>query len=151
MSLEKKIEEKLSESLKNKDKNTFPTLRLMISAIIDAKIAKKVRDINLADQEVVAILKKMVKQRNDSCDAYRKAGREELLKTEQNEISIISNFLPKQLDENETKKICEKTIKDLNASSMKEMGKIMGKLKTSHGDQLDFSKVSSILKSILNK
>ncbi len=151
MSLEKKIEEKLSESLKNKDKNTFPTLRLMISAIKDAKIAKKVRDINLADQEVVAILKKMVKQRNDSCDAYRKAGREELLKTEQNEISIISNFLPKQLDENETKKICEKTIKDLNASSMKEMGKIMGKLKTSHGDQLDFSKVSSILKSILNK
>ena len=151
MSLENKIEEKLSESLKNKDKNTFPTLRLMISAIKDAKIAKKVRDINLADQEVVAILKKMVKQRNDSCDAYRKAGREELLKTEQNEISIISNFLPKQLDENETKKICEKTIKDLNASSMKEMGKIMGKLKTSHGDQLDFSKVSSILKSILNK
>ena len=151
MSLEKKIEEKLSESLKNKDKNTFPTLRLMISAIKDAKIAKKVRDINLSDQEVVAILKKMVKQRNDSCDAYRKAGREELLKTEQNEISIISNFLPKQLDENETKKICEKTIKDLNASSMKEMGKIMGKLKTSHGDQLDFSKVSSILKSILNK
>ena len=149
--MKKKIEEKLSESLKNKDKNTFPTLRLMISAIKDAKIAKKVRDINLSDQEVVAILKKMVKQRKRLMRCISKAGREELLKTEQNEISIISNFLPKQLDENETKKICEKTIKDLNASSMKEMGKIMGKLKTSHGDQLDFSKVSSILKSILNK
>ena len=89
MSLEKKIEEKLNETLKNKDKNTFPTLRLIISAIKDTKIAKKVRDSHLSDQDVTSILKKMVKQRNDSCEAYKKAGRTELLKTEQNEINII--------------------------------------------------------------
>lgn len=151
MSLEKKIEEKLNETLKNKDKNTFPTLRLIISAIKDTKIAKKVRDSHLSDQDVTSILKKMVKQRNDSCEAYKKAGRTELLKTEQNEINIINSFLPKQLDENETKKICEKTAKELSATTMKDMGKIIGKLKSTHGDQLDFGKVSVILKGILNQ
>ena len=98
MSLEKKIEEKLNESLKNKDKTVFPTLRLIISAIKDFKIASKVRDGSLKDQEIISILKKMNKQRNDSCIAYKKAGREDLLKREQDEISIIDNFLPKQIN-----------------------------------------------------
>ena len=149
MSLEKKIEVKLNESLKNKDKSVFPTLRLVISAIKDFKIASKVKDKDLKDQEIISILKKMTKQRNDSCEAYKKAGREDLLKKEQEELAIINSFLPKQMSEEETKNICEKVIKDLGATSIKDMGKVMGTLKKDYGDVLDFSKVSNIIKQIL--
>ena len=149
MSLEKKIEEKLNESLKNKDKTVFPTLRLIISAIKDFKIASKVRDGSLKDQDVILILKKMNKQRNDSCEAYKKAGREDLLKKEQEEISIINDFLPKQMSDEETKNICKKVIENLQAKSIKDMGKVMGVLKKEYGDVLDFSKVSSLIKELL--
>ena len=150
MSLEKKIEEKLNESLKNKDKTVFPTLRLIISAIKDFKIASKIREGSLKDQEIITILKKMNKQRNDSCLAYKNAGREDLLKKEQEEISIINNFLPKQMNEEETKTICKKVIEKLEAKSIKDMGKVMGALKKEHSDVLDFSKVSKIIKDNLN-
>ena len=149
MSLEKKIEEKLNESLKNKDKTVYPTLRLVISAIKDFKIASKVRDGSLKDQDVILILKKMNKQRNDSCEAYKKAGREDLLKKEQEEISIINNFLPKQMSDEETKNICKKIIENLQAKSIKDMGKVMGVLKKEYGDVLDFSKVSSLIRELL--
>ena len=150
MSLEKKIEEKLSVSLKSKDKEVYPTLRLIISAIKDMKIANKIKEESLKDNEVTSILKKRVKQRNDSCEAYQKAGRKDLHEKELKEINIINEFLPKQLDEAQTKEICEKLIKQVNAQSMKDMGKIMGALKNSHGDALDFSKVSKIIKELLN-
>ena len=149
MSLEKKIEEKLNESLKNKDKTVFPTLRLILSAIKDFKIASKVREGSLKDQEIISILKKMNKQRNDSCEAYKKAGRDDLLEKEQDEIAIINNFLPKQMNEEETKKICQKVIESVGATSVKDMGKIMGVLKKEYGDVLDFSKVSNLIKEIL--
>ena len=149
MSLEKKIEEKLTESLKNKDKTVFPTLRLIISAIKDFKIASKIKEGSLKDQEIISILKKMNKQRNDSCAAYKKAGREDLLKKEQEEISIINNFLPKQMSDEETKKICKRVIESLQAKSIKDMGKVMGALKKEYGDVLDFSKVSNFIKEFL--
>ena len=149
MSLEKKIEEKLNESLKNKDKSIFPTLRLIISAIKDFKIASKVREQTLKDQDMIQILKKMTKQRNDSCEAYKKAGRDDLLEKEKNEISIINNFLPKQMSEEETKTICKKVIDQVQAKSLKDMGKVMGALKKDYGDVLDFSKVSSLIKELL--
>ncbi len=149
MSLEKKIEEKLNQSLKNKDKTVFPTLRLIISAIKDFKIASKIKEQDLKDQEITSILKKMTKQRNDSCEAYKKAGREDLLKKEQEEISIINEFLPKQMSEEEIKTVCQKVIKQVGASSIKDMGKIMGILKKDYGDVLDFSKVSKLIKEIL--
>ena len=149
MSLEKKIEEKLNESLKNKDKTLYPTLRLIISAIKDFKIASKSKDQNLKDQDIISILKKMAKQRNDSCEAYKKASRDDLLKKEKDEIEIINNFLPKQMSEEETKNLCKKVISDLGATSMKDMGKVIGELKKNHGDVLDFSKVSNLVKDIL--
>tara|TARA_B100000965_G_scaffold306595_1_gene265534 strand:+ start:80 stop:532 length:453 start_codon:yes stop_codon:yes gene_type:complete len=149
MSLEKKIEEKLNESLKNKDKLVFPTLRLIISAIKDQKIAKKLKDQDLKDPEVISILKKMNKQRNDSCEAYKKAGREDLLKKEQEEISIINEFLPKQMSEEESKDLCKQVIEKVGAKTMKDMGKVMGVLKKDYGDVLDFSKVSQNLKNLL--
>ena len=91
----------------------------------------------------------MNKQRNDSCEAYKKAGREDLLKKEQEEISIINNFLPKQMNDEETKNICKKVIENLQAKSTKDMGKVMGALKKEYGDVLDFSKVSNFIKEFL--
>ena len=151
MSLKKQIEQKLNEALKAKDKNIYPTLRLVVSAIKDAEIASRTKNQKeISDSDLTAILKKMIKQRNESCEVYKKAGRNELLENETKEIEVISAFLPKQLSEEETKKICEEAIKSAGASSMKDMGKIMGALKSKHADNLDFSKVSSILKGLLN-
>ena len=151
MSLKKQIEDKLNEALKAKDKSTYPTLRLIVSAIKDAEIAGRTKGLKeMSDSDLMAILKKMIKQRNESCEVYKKAGRNELLENETKEIEIISNFLPKQLGEEETKKLCQEAIKSSGASSMKDMGKIMGILKSKNADTLDFSKVSSIIKKLLN-
>ena len=151
MSLRKKIEDKLNDALRAKDKNIYPTLRLIVSALKDAEIAgrtKGQKEIN--DSDIISLLKKMIKQRNESCEVYEKAGRNELLENEKKEIVVINTFLPKQLSEEETKKICQDTIKSVGATSMKDMGKIMGVLKSKYADTLDFSKVSSILKGLLN-
>ena len=151
MSLKKKIEEKLNEALKAKDKNTYPTLRLIVSAIKDAEIAGRIKEQKeMSDSDLTAILKKMIKQRNESCEVYKKAGRNELLENETREIEVISSFLPKQLNDEETKKLCQEAIKSSGASSMKDMGKVMGILKSKNADTLDFSKVSSIIKELLN-
>ena len=151
MSLKNKIEEKLNQALKAKDKSIYPTLRLVMSAIKDAEIAGRTKGKKeMSDSDLTGILKKMIKQRNESCDVYKKAGRNELLENETKEIAVISTFLPKQLSEEDTKKICEEAIKSSGASSMKDMGKVMGVLKSKHADTLDFSKVSSIIKELLN-
>ena len=151
MSLQIKIENKLKESLMSKDKKTYSTLRLMIAAIKNVMIAKKIKaEKKLSDNDLTAVLKKMVKQRNESCEIYKKAGRNELLNNEMSEIKIINEFLPKQLNEEETRKICLETIKNVGASSTKDIGKVMGALKKKYSDVLDFSKVSQIIKENLN-
>jgi uncharacterized protein len=151
MSLKQQIEDKLNSALKAKDKNTYPTLRLIISAIKDAEIAGRTKDKKeITDSDITAILKKMIKQRNESCEVYKKAGRSELLENETKEMDVISTFLPKQLSEEETKKICQETIRSVGAASMKDMGKVMGALKAKHADTIDFSKVSLIIKELLN-
>ena len=147
MSLQTQIEENLNQSLKNKDKSLYPTLRLIVSGIKDVLIANRTKE--LSDQDVMGILKKMVHQSNESCEVYKKAGRTELLDVEEKEIKIISSFLPKQLSEEDTKKLCEEAIKETGASTLKDMGKVMGELKKTHGDVLDFSKVGSIIKTVL--
>tara|TARA_B100001057_G_scaffold99763_1_gene96761 strand:- start:109 stop:564 length:456 start_codon:yes stop_codon:yes gene_type:complete len=151
MSLRNQIEEKLNEALKAKDKNTYPTLRLVLSAIKDAEIAGRSKgQREISDSDIIAILKKMIKQRKESCEVFKKAGRQELLENETKEIEVINVFLPKQLSEEETKKICAEAIKSAEASSMKDIGKVMGILKSKYADNIDFSKVSSILKEFLN-
>ena len=151
MPLKKQIEDKLNEALKAKDKNTYPTLRLIVSAIKDAEIAGRSKgQKEIKDTDITSILKKMIKQRNESCEVYKKAGRSELLENETKEINVISGFLPKQMSEVEMKKVCEEAIKTTGASSMKDMGKVMGELKSKHADTLDFSKVSGIIKGLLN-
>jgi len=137
--------------LKAKDKNTYPTLRLIVSAIKDAEIAGRSKgQKEIKDSDIISLLKKMIKQRNESCEVYKKAGRNELLESEKKEIDVISKFLPKQLSDEETKQICQEVIKTTGASSMKDMGKIMGALKSKHAESLDFSKVSVILKELLS-
>ena len=112
MSLQSQIEEKLNQSLKNKDKSLYPTLRLIVSGIKDLLIVNRTKEIKeVSDQDVMGILKKMVKQRNESSEVYKKAGRTELLEIETKEIEIINSFLPKQLSEEDTKKLCEEVIK----------------------------------------
>ena len=150
MPLKQQIESKLNEALKAKDKNTYSTLRLVVSAIKDAEIAGRSKgQKEVSDSDVTVILKKMIKQRNESCDVFKKAGRKELLENETKEIEVISIFLPKQLSEEETKKICQETVKAVNASSMKDMGKVMGVLKSKYSDTIDFSKVNFIIKELL--
>ena len=150
MSLKKQIDDKLNGALKAKDKNIYPTLRLVVSAIKDAEIAARSKDKKeIKDSDIISLLKKMIKQRNESCEVYEKAGRTELLENEKKEIAVISLFLPKQLSEEDTKKICQDIIKTVGATSMKDMGKVMGVLKSKHADTLDFSKVSLIIKGLL--
>jgi|TARA_B110000967_G_scaffold183515_1_gene202247 uncharacterized protein YqeY len=151
MNLRKQIDNKLNEALKAKDKNAYPTLRLIISAIKDVEIAGRSQGKKeITNGDIISILKKMIKQRNESCEVYKKAKRNDLLESEKKEIEVISIFLPKQLSDEETKKICEVVMKSVGASSMKDMGKIMGVLKSKHADSLDFSKVSLIIKELLN-
>ena len=150
MSLQTQIEEKLNQSLKDKDKSLYPTLRLIVSGIKDVLIANRTKEVkNVSDQDIIGIMKKMVKQRNESCEVYKKAGRTDLLEIETKETEIINSFLPKQLSEEDTKKLCKEVIKKIGASSIKDMGKVMGDLKKTHGDVLDFSKVGSIIKTVL--
>ena len=150
MSLKNQIEEKLNQALKGKDKTTYPTLRLVVSAIKDAEIANRSKEKkDISDSDITAILKKMIKQRNESCEVYKKAGRTELLDSETQEIEVINTFLPKQLSDEETKKICEEVVKSVEADSMKDMSKVMGALKSKYSDTLDFSKVSSVIKELL--
>ena len=151
MSLKQQIEDNLNKALKAKDKNTYPTLRLIVSAIKDAEIAGRTnKQKEIKDSDIISLLKKMIKQRTESCEVYKKAGRNELLENEEKELKVISIFLPKQLSDDETKKICQEAINSIGASSMKDMGKIMGVLKKKHSDSLDFSKVSSIIKGLLS-
>ena len=150
MSLKKTIEEMLNKALKEKDKNIYPTLRLIVSSIKDAEIANRTKENKeILDSDITTILKKMIKQRNESCEVYKKAGRTELLDNENKEIGVINTFLPKQLSDEETKNICEEVVKSVGATSMKDMGKVMGMLKSKHSDTLDFSKVSPIIKELL--
>tara|TARA_B100000959_G_scaffold256165_1_gene289109 strand:+ start:64 stop:525 length:462 start_codon:yes stop_codon:yes gene_type:complete len=152
MALREKINQQFNAALKNKEKTLVSTLRLIIAAIKDKDIANRSGEKKgeSKDQEIIKVLQKMKKQRQDSADLYKKGGREELLKVEEEEIKIIDAFLPKQLSEVETKKICKEIIESSGASSIKDMGKIMGSLKKKYSDSIDFSKANIIIKGLLN-
>ena len=152
MTLREKINEQFNTELKSKNKTSVSTFRLILAAIKERDIANrgKGKKEEIKDIEIIKVLRKMKKQRQESADLYKKGERQELLDIEEAEIKIIDTFLPKQLSEEETKKICEEAIKSVGASSMKDMGKVMGALKSKHADTLDFSKVSGIIKGLLN-
>ena len=153
MDLKNKINLDYNEALKAKDKSKISTYRLILSAIKDLDISnrsgpnKKETD----NEDIKKLLKKMIKQRAESIDVYKKNNREDLLKIEENEYKILSDYLPKQLSEEETKKVCSEVAQKLGANSIKDMGKVMGELKKNYSDTLDFSKAGSLLKEILGK
>ena len=153
MSLKETIETEYKNALKAKDKSKISTYRLILSSIKDLDISnrsgpnKKETD----DDDIKKLLKKMVKQRAESIDIYKKNNRLDLLEVEQREYDILTGFLPKQLGDEETKKLCTQLISKLEASSIKDMGKVMGELKKLHSDQIDFAKAGSIIKELLNK
>ena len=153
MSLRDKIQTDYKNVLKSKDKNKISTYRLILSGIKDLDINnrsgpdKKETDEN----DVKKLLKKMIKQRSESIEVYKKSNRNDLLEVEQKEVEVLLNYLPKQLSEEETKKLCSDIVKKIGASSLKDMGKVMGELKKSYADTIDFSKAGGIIKEILNK
>jgi len=128
------------------------TLRLILAAIKESDIANRTngKKEGVKDSEIIKVLRKMKKQRQDSADLYKKGERQELSEIEESEIKIIDTFLPKQLGEEETRKICKEIIKSVGASSIKDMGKIMGSLKQKYPDSIDFSKVNLIVKGLLS-
>tara|TARA_X000001036_G_C20389162_1_gene687968 strand:+ start:68 stop:529 length:462 start_codon:yes stop_codon:yes gene_type:complete len=153
MPLREKINQQLIAALKNKDKTLVSTLRLVVAAIKEKDIANRSggKREDIKDQEILKVLVKMKKQRLDSVDLYKKGERQELIKIEEKEIEIINTFLPKQLSEEDTKKICKEIIQSFENPSIKDMGKVMGKLKEKYSDSLDFSKASIIIKGLLNQ
>jgi len=153
MSLREKINQQLNSALKSKNKNLVSTLRLVLAAIKDKDIANRSGEKKeiAKDDEIIKILRKMKKQRQDSVDLYKKGAREDLLQAEEAEIKVIDSFLPKQLDDEETQKICKEIIETMEVTNIKDMGKIMGVLKKKYSDSIDFSKVNIIVKGLLIK
>ena len=153
MTLREKIESDYKSTLKSKDKNIISTYRLILSGIKDLDInnrsgtEKKETDEN----DIKKLLKKMIKQRTESIEIYKKGNRSDLLEIEQSEASILSEYLPAQMGEEETKKICSEIIEKTGASTVKDIGKVMGELKKNYADSIDFSKAGTIIKNLLNK
>ena len=153
MSLRDKIDNDYKNALKSKDKNKISTYRLILSGIKDLDINnrsgpnKKDTD----DEDIKKLLKKMIKQRSESIEIYKKNNRSDLLEIEQGELNVLSEYLPKQLSEADTEKICEEIIKNSGASSLKDMGKVMSELKKNNADNIDFSKAGAMIKELLNQ
>ena len=152
MTLREKINEQFNTALKSKDKTSVSTFRLILAAIKERDIANRSggKKEEIKDPEIIKVLRKMRKQRQESADLYKKGGRQELFEVEESEIRIIDTFLPKQLSEEETKKICKEIIETVGASSIKDIGKIMEQLKQKYYDSVDFSKVNTIVKDLLS-
>ena len=153
MFLKDKIDNDYKKVLKAKDKAKISTFRLILSSIKDLEISnrsgpnKKVTD----NEDIKKLLKKMIKQRSESIEIYKKNNRQDLSEVEEGEVQVLTSYLPKQLSEEETNKVCKETIKKIGANSIKDIGKIMGELKKQYSDSLDFSKAGSILKELLSK
>ena len=151
MSLREEIESDYKNALKSKDKNKISTYRLILSGIKDLDINnrsgpnKKDTD----DEDIKKLLKKMIKQRSESIEVYKKNNRNDLLEIEENEVNVLSEYLPKQMSEEETLSICKQIIEKTGANSIKEMGKVMGELKQNYSDTIDFSKAGALIKDLL--
>ena len=151
MSLRTEIETKLQSAQKEKNKLQISTLRLILAAIKDRDIATRTSDnrAGIKDEDIKRLLKKMIKQRNESIEIYQKNNRTNLLEIEKKEVEIISTFLPKQMNEAETIKICKETIQSIKAQGPKDIGKVIGAIKKKYSDVLDFTKVGVLVKEIL--
>ena len=153
MFLKDKINNDYKKVLKAKDKAKISTFRLILSSIKELEISNRSgpNKKGIDSEDIKKLLKKMIKQRSESIEIYRKNNRQDLLEVEEGEVQVLESYLPKQLSEEETNKICNEIIQKIGANSVKDMGKIMGELRKNYSDTIDFSKAGSILKELLNK
>ena len=151
MTIREDIKNNLKEAMIKKNVDLISALRLVIASIKDRDIIAKGKgnDSGINDEEIISVIQTMIKQRKSSIDMYLEGKREDLAKKEQNEIEIISKFLPKQLSKEEINNIIDMTIKSCEASSMKDMGKVINLLKKKHNGEMNFGDVSKIVKSKL--
>jgi uncharacterized protein len=144
------INSALKDAMKARDEHRVSTLRLANAAIQSAEIEAERAGKKLADDEVLAIMQKMIKQRHDAVELYEKGGRRELADRERAEIEIIKTFLPQQMSEAEAKAAIAEVIKETGAQSVKDMGKVMAALKAGYAGKMDFGKASGLVKSLLS-
>jgi uncharacterized protein YqeY len=149
--LRQELNQSLKEAMKAKDRSATSTIRLILAALKDRDIAARTQgsDEKLSDDQILEVLQKMVRQRRDSIEMYAKGGRQDLVDREAREIEIIEGFLPKPLSDSEAKDAVREVISELGASSLKEMGRVMGELKQRYPGRMDFSKASAIVKEAL--
>ena len=148
--LRDEINNALKEAMKARDERRVSTLRLVNSALKNADIEARGQNKGpLGDDELLALLAKMIKQRQESIDLYEKGGRAELAQQERDEIAIIAAYLPKQMSDAEVRTAIARAIADTSASSMKDMGKVIAALKARYAGQMDFGKVSPLVKELL--
>ncbi len=150
--LRTKLKDSLKEAMKSKNKRKTSTLRLILATLKDRDIAgrDKGSEDGINDEEILQMLTTMVRQRRESIKAYEEGGRIDLATSEKEEIEIISEYLPKQFGEDETKKAVEETIAEIGAEGLKDMGKTMGALKAKYAGRMDFSKANAFVKATLS-
>jgi uncharacterized protein YqeY len=152
MSLRARLNDSMKEAMKAKDAKRLSTVRLILAALKDKDIAARSetsRDL-LGDDEILGLLGKMIKQREESAGVYRQGGRPELAENEEAEIAVIREFMPKQMDEAESRAAIAAVIAEVGATSIKDMGKVMGALKERYAGQMDFGKASAAIKDALS-
>ncbi|WP_319529407.1 GatB/YqeY domain-containing protein [uncultured Cohaesibacter sp.] len=148
--MRERINESLTEAIRQQDKRRMATLRLVNAALKDRDVeARSQGSDRVSDEEVLQILAKMVKQRDESIRTYEEAGRLELAEQERDERSIILEFLPQQMEESEVNATCAKAVEELDADGLRDMGKVMAHLKAHYPGQMDFGKASCIVKDLL--
>jgi uncharacterized protein len=152
MGLREQFNDQLKEAMKAKDNRRVSTLRMVLAGLKDKDIAARTETSRegISDDDVLGLLAKMIKQREESALAYEQGGRPALAKSEQEEIAIIRSFMPKQMDANEAKVAIQSVIAELGAGSMKDMGKVMAALKERYAGQMDFGKASGTTKDLLS-
>jgi uncharacterized protein YqeY len=151
--MRQELNDALKAAMKAKDQRKLATLRLILAAIKDRDIAARAEDRmgGVSDEEILGILQKMSKQRDESLRLYEEAGRLDLAEQEREEKEIVESFLPQQMSEDEIKDCCDKVLSDLGAENLKDMGKCMGALKERYTGQMDFSKASAIVRERLQQ
>ncbi|MCH9808396.1 MAG: GatB/YqeY domain-containing protein [Alphaproteobacteria bacterium] len=156
--MRERLNQSMKEAMKSGDKKRLSTLRLVNAAIKDRDIAARADEKGQAtgsdkigEPEILALLQKMIKQRRDSADTYRKGGREELAEGEEAEIAIIEEYLPQQMGDEEVREAVKSAIEETGCCGLKDMGKIMGVLKKRYTGRMDFGKASAIVKSALKE
>lgn len=148
--MREQITQGLKEAIKSQDKRRMATLRLVTAAIKDRDVeARGQGKERVGDDDLLQILAKMVKQRDESIRIYEEAGRLELAEQERDEVAIIKEFLPQQMSEEEMSEVCAESVKALDAQGLRDMGKVMAHLKQTYPGQMDFGKASGVIKSLL--